>query len=139
MPRADSARIRLYGPRLLVEDFGRSWNFYRDVIGLRPVRGHGTPPYGEFEFGKGAVLGLFDRGLMAEATGQLAVKHSSREVGPSMIVFEVGDVDQFAVRLRRKRVKWVRGPTDRPEWALRTLHLRDPDGNLVEIESRLDR
>ena len=34
--------------RILADDFARSWNFYKDGLGLTPVRGHGSRPYGEF-------------------------------------------------------------------------------------------
>ncbi|WP_343423381.1 hypothetical protein [Candidatus Flexifilum breve] len=28
-------------------------------------------------------------------------------------------------------------PTNRPDWSMRTVHFRDPDGNLVELFSGL--
>lgn len=74
---------------------------------------------------------------MAKAVGLLPGRYSSRQVGRSALVLEVDDVDAVAARLRRKGVRLLRPPTDRPEWQLRTLHLRDPDGYLIEIERRL--
>jgi catechol-2,3-dioxygenase len=31
----------------------------------------------------------------------------------------------------------VTEPKDMPDWGIRTFHLRDPDGNLVEVFSHL--
>lgn len=137
MPPRSPTAPKFYGPRLLVKEFRASWRFYRDVLGLRPLAGHGEPPYGEFHLAGPSVLGIFDRALMAKAVGLLPGQYPSRQVGRSALVLEVDDVDAVAARLRRKGVRLLRPPTDRPEWQLRTLHLRDPDGYLIEIECRL--
>jgi lactoylglutathione lyase len=121
----------------LVADFDRSWRFYRDILGLTPAKGHGRPPYGEFVSKGRSIVSLFDRKLMARATG-LALGRSPRgNLGRSALIFEVKDVDALAARLRRKGFRLLRGPTDRPAWRLRTIHVRDPDGYLVEIYSNL--
>ena len=137
MARAKSSKLRLYGPRLLVTDFPASWRFYKDVLGLTPAKGHGEPPYGEFVWRGAAILGLFDRGLMAKATGLRVGRTSRSNVGASALILEVDDVDATAAKLRRRKVRLVKGPTNRPEWGLRTIHVMDPDGYLVEIESPL--
>lgn len=126
----------LYAPRVLARDFARSWRFYRDVLGLVPAPGHGGPPYGEFVERKRVALAVFDRELMEAATGRALAPGRARS-GSVLLGFEVPDVDRFAARLRRRRVRLLRGPTDRPEWGLRTVHLLDPDENLVEIFHRI--
>ena len=123
--------------RLLVKDFATSWRFYRDVLGLTPRKGHGAPPYGEFVQKGRTVVSIFDRSLMATAVGLVASKYSAAHVGRSAIIFAVKDVDATAKRLRRKGIPLLRGPTDRPDWMLRTVHLRDPDGYLIELFSPL--
>jgi lactoylglutathione lyase len=123
--------------RLLVNDFLRSWRFYRDALGLTPAKGHGEPPYGEFVWNGQAIVAIFERKLMAGAVGLAPGRYPLKSVGRSALVFEVKDVDAVATRLRRRRVRLLCGPTDRPAWQLRTIHLRDPDGYLVEIYSRL--
>lgn len=131
-------RLQVYCVRLLVRDFAKSWHFYRDRLGLTPVKGHGQPPYGEFAWRGKLQLALFDRKLMASAVGLSPGRYSEKNVGRSALVFEVGDVDRFAALLRRRRVRLLRGPTNRRDWGLRTIHFRDPDGYLVEIYSRID-
>jgi lactoylglutathione lyase len=123
--------------RLLVRDFRTSWEFYHHVLGLTPVRGHGAPPYGEFLTGRRAIVSLFDRASMAKAVGISIDPPKRGRTSPVAVIFEVPDVDRTARSLRRRGVRLLRGPTDRPEWGLRALHFLDPDGNLIEVYSRL--
>jgi catechol 2,3-dioxygenase-like lactoylglutathione lyase family enzyme len=132
-----SDRLQFYAVRLLVKDFERSWRFYRDVLGLTPMKGHGHPPYGEFVWKGHAQVAIFDRSMMAEAVGLDPGRYPPGCVGKSAVVFEVKDVDALAQRLRQQGVRLLQGPTDRPDWRLRTIHLRDPDGYLVEVYSPL--
>lgn len=123
--------------RILVSDFARSWAFYRDVLGLTPRAGHGEPPYGEFVAGHRTVVGLFEQRLMADATGLVAGPLPASHVGRSALILETRDVDAVAKELERQKIPLLRGPTDRPAWQLRTIHLQDPDGYLIEIYSPL--
>jgi len=139
MAKPRPLRLEFSRVRLLVRNFEKSWHFYRDRLGLAPVKGHGEPPYGEFAWEGRPLLAIFDRKLMASAVGLASGRYSEKNVGRSTVIFEVKDVDRLAVHLRRRRVRLLRGPTDRPEWGLRTIHLRDPDGYLIEIYSELPR
>jgi lactoylglutathione lyase len=136
---ASSDPLQFSRVRLLVQDFGKAWRFYRDVLGLTPAKGHGRPPYGEFVWKGQAVVAIFDRDLMAKAVGLDSGRYPRASVGTSALIFEVKDVDAAAKRLRRRGVRLLQGPTDRPDWSLRTLHLRDPDGHLIEIYSEIPR
>ncbi len=133
---ARKVAIDLNNPRLLVRDFRRSWAFYTKSLGLRAVNGDGTPPYGEVG-SSDRFVGLFAAAAMPEG---LKPAKARRIWGDAFaLVFEVPDVDRVHSRLRRARVSVLIGPTDRSLWGLRTLHLRDPDGNLVELYTRLPR
>lgn len=129
--------LQFYGVRLLVKNFDKSWRFYRDILGLVPLKGHGRPPYGGFVSRNRGVLAIFDRALMAKAVGLAPGRYPPGCVGKSSVIFEVKNVDAVAARLRRRGVRLLKDLTDRPEWGLRTIHLRDPDGYLVEIYSPL--
>ena len=39
--------------------------------------------------------------------------------------------------LRAQGVALVAEPQDRSDWMIRTAHFRDPDGNLIEINSSI--
>jgi hypothetical protein len=41
--------------------------------------------------------------------------------------------------LKARGAQFVADLTDRPDWGIRTAHLRDPDGNLIELNSPLPR
>jgi lactoylglutathione lyase len=137
MAGASGTQLGFSNVRILVSDFARSWRFYRDVLGLTPQRGNGEPPYGEFVSGNQASIGIFEQQLMAEATRLEPGPDPSSAVGRSLLVLESADVDAVARELDRHHVPLLVGPTDRPEWRLRTIHLRDPDGYLIEVYSPL--
>jgi len=135
----DADPLQFARTRILVKDFKKSWHFYRDKLGLTPAKGHGSPPYGEFLTNDRPIVSLFDRTSMATAVGLKPGTYSRGNTGRSTVIFEVKDVDAVAKRLRQRGVRLLRGPTDRPDWVLRTIHLQDPDGYLIEIYSRLRR
>jgi len=47
--------------------------------------------------------------------------------------FEVSNVDESVGLLRNRGADIVSEPTDQPDWGIRVAHVRDPDGNLVEV------
>lgn len=119
--------------RLLVDDFRGCFRFYRDVIGLETTWSEGDGPYAEFRLGGDKYLGLFARALMTDAvgTGELPPRAPAQDA--FALIIQVDDVDDEAERLRGDGIALVTEPADRPDWGLRTIHLRDPDGNLVEL------
>jgi catechol 2,3-dioxygenase-like lactoylglutathione lyase family enzyme len=125
-------------PRLLVDDFATSARFYtdalRELLGIEPVKVVPEARYANWDLDGQAVLSLFGRAAIAEITG---------EVGPpvgqdrAMLVFRVDDVDTAAEGLIALGARSVAAAQDRPAWGptLRTAHLRDPEGNLIELQS----
>jgi len=118
--------------RLLVVDFPACFIFYRDVIGLEPILGSETDTYAEFDTGATRIA-LFDRAEMSAAVGTSALPTRLDAQDAVCIVFGVDDLDAAERRLVAAGVAIVVGPTDRVEWEVRTLHVRDPDGRLVEL------
>jgi len=65
------------------------------------------------------------------------IGREAAEGGPGgEVVFFVDDADEEAQRLRGLGVEILAGPVDRP-WGHRTLHLRDPDGFVVELAQEI--
>lgn len=119
--------------RLLVRDFPATFRFYRDVVGLSttyPLDAAG--PYAEFELGGDKYLGLFDRGLMLEAIGRPPDVARAPD-DHSVLCVEVDDVDAAAQRLRALGMELEAEPQDHQAWEMRTVYVRDPEGNLVEF------
>jgi lactoylglutathione lyase len=118
---------------LYVSDLSASIRFYRDVLGL-PFKFEDRG-YAEFATG-GARFGLFDRRLLPDLIGSVPEQAPSGPSGEVLIL--VDDVDAEHDRLRAAGAKILSGPADRP-WGHRTLHLSDPDGNVVEIAQEIPR
>jgi len=111
-----------------VQSLGRSVAFYRDVIGLEVrIQGDG---YVEFAL-ENTKFALFERSKLPELIGREGGDPPCGEIG-----FLVEDVDAEAERLESLGAQILRGPMDRP-WRERTLHIADPDGNVVEFAQKL--
>ena len=110
--------------RLLVDDFGEAFRFYRDELGLEPGFGaEDDPPYASFAAGEAAVA-IFERSGQGETV-------ELRGAGDSaLLVLEVDDVDAQAARLGSRVVGQ---PVDRSDWGGRVAYVRDPSGNLIEL------
>ncbi|WP_327072504.1 glyoxalase/bleomycin resistance/extradiol dioxygenase family protein [Kitasatospora purpeofusca] len=129
--------------RLLVADFPACFDFYRAVLppltGAALVKGTPDGPYATWDLDGQAVLSLFDRGLLAATVGTAALpaEPAAATQDGTMLVFRVNDVGQAFDLCLRHGAAPVVGPTDRPDWGpgLRTAHLRDPEGRLIELQS----
>ncbi|MBP2702534.1 glyoxalase/bleomycin resistance/extradiol dioxygenase family protein [Microbispora sp. RL4-1S] len=129
-------------PRLLVDDFAAAFRFYDAVLpelaGAKRAGGAAAGPYASWEVADQGILALFDRGVMAASTG-MALLPSGNAAAPDAVMFvcRVGDVEQGMRLCLRHGATPVAPPTDRPGWGpnLRTAHLRDPAGTLIELQS----
>ena len=133
--------MRIDHVRLLVINFAECFRFYRDAIGLSVLWGNEADDYASFtEAGQRVPnVALFRRQAMADTlgTGNLPVDAESQD--RSMLIIGVKDVDAEARRLQAMGVQIVLGPQDFPGWGMRGAHLRDPDGNLIELTGELPR
>ncbi|WP_406673475.1 VOC family protein [Nonomuraea sp. N2-4H] len=123
-------------PRLLVRDFPKSPAFYqgvlRDLLGVEPVKV--LPGYANWDIAGEAGLVLFDHAQLG-----IPPASPSQEGGAdrAMLVMKVDDVEKAAAILERHGATMAAPPQDRPAWGptLRTAHLRDPEGTLIELQS----
>ncbi|MFF1490562.1 VOC family protein [Streptomyces sp. NPDC058304] len=131
--------------RLLVARFGDTFRFYDALLpallGATRTRGGAEGPYASWDVDGQGVLALFDRTAMATATA--ATTASPGDGGPggpddrTMLVSRVLDVDTAYAACLARGATPTGPPTDRPEWGptLRSAHVRDPEGNLWELQS----
>lgn len=129
-------------PRLLVTHFAECFRFYEAVlpklIGAHLVKGAEHGPYANWDRGDEAALVLFDRGVMAVTIGTANLPATADPAQDNtMLACRVDAVDEALALCLEHGAALVAEATDRPQWGptLRTAHLRDPDGNLIELQS----
>jgi lactoylglutathione lyase len=123
--------------RLLVDDYAGMLRFYSEVMGF-PVRLEAPPDdpgYAEFET-EPAVLSIYQRGLMNDAIGGGVMSAAG---DASVLIFAVENMDEEVRRLTDMGVEMVSEPQDQEAWGLRVAHMRDPEGNLIELNKPLQR
>lgn len=121
-------------PRLLVSRFDECLAFYQQLLGRPPARLVPGARYASFDAGTDTGLALLDRAAVAALVGEPAPPDDAASgTGSMMLVVPVDDVDAAVAALPAHAV--VVAPADRPDWGIRSAYLRDPDGNLVELQS----
>jgi lactoylglutathione lyase len=126
--------VHLTQIRLIVSDFDGTAAFYRDVIGLRPQFDSIAPPYVAFEPDLGSALCLHDRADLESALGGVLRGASAGDA--ALISLRVDDLDGYLAILATRGAEILTDPVffgDR----IRSAYLRDPEGNLLEIQQWL--
>lgn len=122
--------------RLLVFNYADCFRFYRDALGLTPSLGDENSFYAEFPLG-GATLALFDRGLMSDVVGTADLPDAAIQQDAVAVILRVADVDEIHRDLDERGLAIVNAPHDQASWGVRCCHLRDPAGNLIELNHPL--
>lgn len=115
---------------VITEDVAGMRDFYTRVLAMEPTRAHDD--YVEFDTSRGALSLYAREKLEPHAPGATSAR-SNRSV---MLEFEVDDVDAEYQRLRALPIVWVKPPGTQP-WGNRSIYFRDPDGNLVNLYTRV--
>ena len=121
--------------RLLVDRFDECVRFYTAVMEL-PLRLRTSDAvYAEIDGGR-TTLGVYQRRLMSEVVGARYEPDAPRN-DFTALTFSVPDIHATYRALRERGAEFLTEPHDQEAWGLRVAHLRDPDGNLIEIYQRL--
>jgi lactoylglutathione lyase len=118
---------------LYVNDFEKTMNFYRDILGLTIKMEHGT--YVEFNTGS-TTLSINTRESVKELTG-LPIPGNSVSSQTFEVGFVVEDVFATVESLREQGVSIMLEPVTKP-WGQTVAYISDPDGHFIEICSALD-
>jgi catechol-2,3-dioxygenase len=126
--------------RLLVTKFADCYRFYKDILGFKVTWGDSRSGYVSFEAGKNKEFAIFDRHAMAEAVGTTVLPTAVQAQDRFALIFKVEEeLEQMVIRLQSQNVDIASGVQDRPDWGIKAVHLRDPDGNLIEMFSELSK
>jgi catechol 2,3-dioxygenase-like lactoylglutathione lyase family enzyme len=128
--------------RLIVADFDGCFRFYRDILGLRVTWGEeadGTARgYASFAL-RDTALALNDQRVIGPPLGLTLRDPRERAPDHVALILGVDDVDAELTRLRSHGVEIVNDATSYAGWGIRAAHVRDPDGNLIELNQPLAR
>jgi predicted enzyme related to lactoylglutathione lyase len=117
-----------------VTDFAACYHFYGEVLGLKSQSGAVDGPYEKFSPAVGSAgIALQDRSVMAEVLDELGDTANGHR---SLVVLRVEALDAYCEEITLRGATILHGPvsmTDR----LRVAHLKDPEGNLVELQEWL--
>ncbi len=121
--------MKFSGICLVTEDVPALVDFYAAVFGCRA---QGDAQHAEFNLA-GLSLAIFSKaGMEGMAPGSM---HGAG-YGSFTIGFEVADVDAEYARLQAFPLEIVKPPQTHP-WGSRAFWFRDPDGNIIDIFSRV--
>ena len=123
--------------RLLVNDFDKAFTFYNDTLELECTWGKLGDNFASFNIGLESGLAIFKAELMTMAISDLNVKKGGKTHDKSVIIVQVENVSDAYEKLKRKGVAFLNEPTDMPDWGIRVVHFRDPEGNLFELYNDL--
>jgi lactoylglutathione lyase len=128
--------LKLLQIRLLVKDFKKSVEFYKDLLGIPISWYEDEMEYALFNNGE-TKIELLSQKAMMKVIGNKDESLSGESPSNFLLQFEVEDVDKTYDYLRENGIEFVTEPHDRKEWRSRIAHFRDPDKNLIEIYKML--
>ncbi|MED4116779.1 VOC family protein [Priestia megaterium] len=124
--------MKLLQIRLLVKDFKKSVEFYKDLLRIPISWYEEEMEYALFNNGE-TKIELLSQKAMTEVIGKENKSSDGESTSNFLLQFEVEDVDKTYDYLRKNGIEFVTQPHDRKEWRSRIAHFRDPDNNLIEI------
>lgn len=123
--------------RLLVTRFDECLTFYKDVLELKLIWGELGGNYASFDTGNGQGLALYRKELMSEVVGTTHLPVHAESQDKLVCIFVVTDIEQTVQNIVKNGGRCETEIQDQPDWGIRAVHLRDPDGNLIELFSEL--
>ncbi len=127
--------MKLNNIRILVNDFAKSFDFYHQTLGLKCTFGDRSSNFASFDAGLPSGIAIFKADLMTAALGEKPGV-SPKKGDAVVLVLEVEEVDKTYENLQSK-VRFLTPPRNMGAWGIRVAHLRDPEGNLIELFSAI--
>lgn len=118
----------LFAVCLLVNDFDKSFAFYKDILGLEVNSQDGK--FADFKL-EGTSLAIFER---KDAEAMFPGKYMGN-AGGAVYGFQVEDVHKAYDKLTKLGVEFIEDVKTTP-WGQVVTYFQDPDGNIWEISKR---
>ncbi len=122
--------------RLMTQRFDETFDFYNKGLGLPVTWGKKGDVYACFRTENSVELAIFQAELMESHIGHVTEERDKIH-DKIMLSFAVDDIDRCYQEFLTKGITCINEPCDMPEWGIRCLHLRDPEGNLIEVNQEL--
>lgn len=119
---------KLFAVCLLVNDFEKSFSFYKKSLGLKVNSQEGK--FADFRLGE-TSLAIFGKD---EAVSMFPAEYM-KSGGGCVIGFQVDDVNKTCENLKAKGVEIFEGPKT-TEWGQTVAYFKDPDGNIWEVSQK---
>jgi len=123
--------MKLASTRIVTKDVPALARFYEGVTGIAPV---GNEDFVEV-CTSGSVLAICSERSVVKDNASAAVAGENRSM---ILEFEVEDVDAEQARLQPMIGEWVLEPSTQT-WGNRSMLFRDPEGNLINFYTPLQR
>ena len=108
---------------LLVNDFDKSFSFYKDTLGLEVNTHEGN--FANFKV-ENIELAIMQKD---QAIEMLPKKYMAATGGSVLLCFQVADVNKNCEELKAKGVAFVSGPKV-TSWGQTVAYFQDPDNNI---------
>lgn len=123
---------KLASIRVVTQDLERLVGFYKLLTGVDATRL--APEFAEVRL-DGAVLAISTERMVKQLNAGVCVAAANRSAIIELQLESAADVDALHARLADARADIAMAPTTMP-WGNRSLLLRDPDGNVINVFAR---
>lgn len=119
---------KLFAVCLLVKDFDKSFDFYKNILGLKVNLNEGK--FANFKLGE-TELAIFQK---SEAISMFPTKYMGNG-GGAVIGFQVKNVEKICKNLKENGIKIFEGPK-KTAWGQTVAYFNDPDHNIWEVSEK---
>ncbi len=127
--------------RLHVQNYLDCKLFYQDVLDLKVTLANDAEEYAEFDAGETKIT-ILNRSRLKDYIDSIQSATYDRHDAKILLSFAVPDLDDAISQLKAKGIAIFSSPWQYPEQegltgGFLTACIRDPDGNLIELEQIL--
>jgi len=121
--------------RILADDIPTLYDFYTEKLGFKVTWGDRNSSYVSFSEpdNETPAFAIFSKEEMKDYKDYIPLNTQQKS---DQIVFCMGsdaDIDATYEELKSKGVEFMGEPRNIPQWFMRCVYLRDPEGNLIEL------